>query len=144
MWIFSFYRLYFSTITGAAFYFLLFKNLWLAICIAVCTRIIIGIIENAIANLQIDSAFKKHQHLFRQQFGPYGIRIINKAESDKRIKKSLAGVFTSNRNVLKKNVEQLEVMDMLFKSGMRPDGDEYLLHDLKLKYGKQRLDSIPQ
>jgi hypothetical protein len=23
---------------------------------------------------------------------------------------------------------------------MRPDGDEYLLHDCKLKYGRQRLE----
>jgi hypothetical protein len=39
-------------------------------------------------------------------------------------------------------VEQLEVMDTLFQAGMRPQGDQYLLHDLKLKYGRSRLQSI--
>ena len=49
-------------------------------------------------------------------------------------------MFTSNQKKLQKAVEQLEMMDTLFKAGMRPEGDEYLLHDLKLKYGKYRLE----
>ena len=73
---------------------------------------------------------------FKQQHGPYGIRIANKAENEWHIKKSLAEVFTTNIKKLHKAIEQLEMMDTLFKAGLRPEGDEFLLHDLKLKYGK--------
>jgi hypothetical protein len=33
-------------------------------------------------------------------------------------------------------------MDELFKAGLSPQGDEYLLHDLRLKYGRYRLEKI--
>jgi hypothetical protein len=35
--------------------------------------------------------------------------------------------------------DQLVLMDTLFKAGMSPAGDDFLLHDCKLKYGKYRL-----
>jgi len=89
----------------------------------------------------VDASYNAHAAEFKQLYGPYGIRIANKAESDRRIKISLVEVFTDNPKTLKKNVEQLEVMDTLFKAGMQPQGDEFLLHDLKLKYGKHRLNA---
>jgi hypothetical protein len=87
-------------------------------------------------------AFRRHIADFKQQFGPYGIRIANQAEQDRRLKASLAEVFTDSIPALRTCVEQLEVMDTLFCSGLRPAGDQYLLHDLKLRYGKLRLESL--
>jgi hypothetical protein len=52
----------------------------------------------------------------------------------------LSEVFTPNYKQLTKTVEQLEVMDTLFKSGLSPDGDTYQLHELKLKYAKYRIE----
>jgi hypothetical protein len=98
-------------------------------------------IESVSKKWGIDKNFKKHVSEFKQEYGPYGIRIINKAEKEWRVKASLAEVFTSDKKKLKKTVEQLEAMDALFSAGMRPEGDEFLLHDLKLKYGKLRLEN---
>ncbi len=84
--------------------------------------------------------FKSHVTPFKELTGPYGIRLINKAENEHTVKESLAEVFTPNRKELQKVLEQLEVMDTLFKSGLRPDGSSYQLHDLKLKYAKHRIE----
>ncbi|MDG5814533.1 hypothetical protein QA601_05565 [Chitinispirillales bacterium ANBcel5] len=69
---------------------------------------------------------------------------MNKAENDYSLKASLAEVFVTDLNTLRKTVESLEVMDTLFKAGMRPDSDSYQLHDLKLKYGKYRIEESSQ
>ena len=58
------------------------------------------------------------------------------------LKRILQKFSPQTKKKLKKTVEQLEMMDTLFKAGMRPEGDEFLLHDLKLKYGKYRLDTL--
>ena len=139
MWLFSFYRIYLSIAAGAvAFYF--YRAWWIWITAAIAARIIWFVIESGVSRWVINRNFHRHIAAFKQQLGPYGIRIANKAEADTRIRKSLAEVFVSDLGKLKKAVEQLDVMDTLFKSGMRPDADEYLLHDLKLKYGRLRLE----
>ena len=81
-----------------------------------------------------------HSAQFKELLGPYGIRMINKAEQDPGIRKSLSEVFTPDLKKLKSTVDQLEMMDTLFKAGMQPDADTYQLHDLKLKYGKYRVE----
>ena len=99
-------------------------------------------VERFIHGKRVDALFQRNCAEFKQLFGPYGIRIANKAEQDRQIKESLAEVFTVNRKKLTKAIEQLEMMDTLFKAGMRPEGDQFLLHDLKLKFGKHRLEKI--
>lgn len=88
----------------------------------------------------VEKNYKKYIFDFKRQNGPYGIRIANKADNEWRIKESLAEVFTPNMKKLRKAVEQLEMMDTLFKAGLSPEGDEFLLHDLKFKYSKYRLE----
>jgi hypothetical protein len=97
-------------------------------------------LEKKINRYRIGRWFKKHSSQFKELAGPYGIRIINKSETDPSVKESLSEVFTPNYKQLTKTVEQLEVMDTLFKSGLSPDGDTYQLHDLKLKYAKYRIE----
>jgi hypothetical protein len=139
MWLFSFYRLY-SSIAAGVLAFFFFSSVWLGIGIIIAVRLSWMGIEILLNRRRIESSYKQHISAFKQELGPYGIRIANKAESDFRTKNSLCEVFTKNQKQLKKAVEQLDVMDALFKAGMRPDADEYLLHDLKLKYGKIRLE----
>jgi hypothetical protein len=102
-------------------------------------RALVFFIEWWIKRLLINRDFASHEAEFKQLYGPYGIRLINKAGTDSRIRNGLAEVFVADLNKLKKSVEQLDVMEVLFKAGMQPQGDEFLLHDLKLKYGKHRL-----
>jgi len=139
MFLLGFYRFYISVACGGAVYFIWLHRWWAWLLTAILTRIVWFIIEMLTTRAQINRQFQNHASTFKQLYGPYGIRIINKAETDWSIKKSLSEVFTSNTTHLKKSVEQLEVMDTLFQAGIRPEGDEWLLHDLKLKYGKQRL-----
>lgn len=140
MWLLTFYRFYLSLFFGFTIYFFLIQNIWLGILATVAFRTIWYGIERFIRHGSIKKSFKIHSASFKQQFGPYGIRIANKAEDDWHTKESLAEVFTPNTKKLQKTVEQLEMMDTLFQAGMRPEGDEYLLHDLKFKYGKLRLE----
>lgn len=142
MFLSGFYRFYFAVIFGAVIYFFVAENWLLWVISAILFRIAWYVIEHAISDYRVNKLFKTHENEFKCAFGPYGIRIINKAENDLRFKRSLAEVFTENNKALKETVAQLEVMDTLFKSGLQPDGDEYLLHDLKLKYGKQRLEAL--
>jgi hypothetical protein len=97
-------------------------------------------LERNIKRYRISGWFKKHSSQFKELTGPYGIRLINRSETDASVKESLSEVFTPNYKQLTKTVEQLEVMDTLFKSGLSPDGDTYQLHDLKLKYAKFRIE----
>jgi hypothetical protein len=108
----------------------------------VIVRFVWSYVEYVFKRWTIEKSFKRHVSEFKQQYGPYGIRIVNKAEKEWRVKASLAEVFTSDKKKLKRSVEQLEAMDALFKVGMQPEGDEFLLHDLKLKYGKFRLEQF--
>jgi hypothetical protein len=140
MWIFSLYRFYASLCAGAAVYFFLIRSVWISLLAGVIFRSIWLIAERFFERLTINRDFKRHLYSFKQQLGPYGIRIANKAEEDWGIKKSLAEVFVSDPARLKKNVDQLTMMDTLFQAGMRPDGDAYLLHDCKLKFGTFRLE----
>jgi hypothetical protein len=139
MWIFSFYRTYFSIAAGAVLFFF-FHSVTLWISSTVVLRLVWLGIETIISRWILERSYRKHIHFFKQELGPYGIRIANRADSNLRIKKSLCEVFVPHVEKLKKAVEQLDVMEALFKAGMRPDADEYLLHDLKLKYGKIRLE----
>jgi hypothetical protein len=129
-----------SVLSGALCWYFIFRTWWSWVLIAILSRTIWYFVEHALRNRQINKDFQAHETIFKQLYGPYGIRLINKSETDTAVRKELAEVFTGDMKKLLKTVEQLEMMDTLFKAGMRPDGDAYLLHDLKLKYGKHRLD----
>jgi hypothetical protein len=140
MFLFTFYRFYVALIAGTAVYFLVYPKLWLCLIIIIAVRLIWFFVEQFIKKLAINRSFEAHQTKFKELYGPYGIRLVNKAESDTSIKQSLAEVFVSDAKKLQDNVKTLETMDVLFNAGMRPDGDAWQLHDLKLKYGKYRLE----
>jgi hypothetical protein len=142
MWIISFYRAYVALCAGIAQYLFLVKSIWVSIAGAAIVRIIWFCAEQVVRRAIIKRDFKRHVYEFKQQLGPYGIRMANKADNEWRIKKSLADVFTSNTARLRKNVEQLQMMDTLFSAGMTPDAEAYQLHDCKLKYGKYRLEKL--
>ena len=142
MWLFSFYRFYISILCGVSAYLFFTGNIWIGILATMLIRISWHIIEQAIARYTIQRDYNRHIPEFKQHHGPYGIRIANKADNEWHTKMNLAEVFTSNPKKLLKTVEQLEIMDTLFNAGMRPAGDDFLLHDLKLKYGKYRLDTL--
>ena len=134
------YRFYISVILGACVYFVWFSTWWTWVGTAVLSRAIWMFIERWLHARRIEQSFEKHSYPFKQFTGPYGIRLVNKSESDRSVRITLAEVFTSDLKQLKKAVEQLELMDTLFKAGMQPDGDTWQLHDLKLKYGRHRLE----
>ncbi|NLG19482.1 MAG: hypothetical protein GX556_19335 [Fibrobacter sp.] len=138
----GFYRLYLSILAGALAYYTLKPAWWVWVTGAILFRIIWFAAEKRIENVRERKWLNRHSQSFKDLLGPYGIRIINKAESDPAIRKSLSEVFTPNINKLKAAVDQLQIMDTLYNAGMRPGGDTYLLHDLKLKYGKYRLEKI--
>ena len=140
MWILSFYRFYLSVFSGLSVYFFFVQNIWIALLSTIITRIIWFLCEQLLKRYAVQKDYRNHITEFKQLNGPYGIRIANKADKEWRFKESLAEVFTAKQKKLQKAVEQLEMMDTLFKAGMRPEGDEFLLHDLKLKYGKYRLE----
>ncbi len=142
MWLFDFYRLYVSISAGILSFFFLIRSIPLCLGISASTRILWWFVEWLVQRIKIQRQFSKFGNEFKVHYGPYGIRIVNKAQSDFRIKTSLCEVFVESPDKLKKAVEQLEVMDTLFKAGMQPQGDDYLLHDLKLKFGKLRLEKI--
>ena len=142
MWLLSFYRLYISAVLGILGALFVVKAWWFGLVVAVGVRAAWGFAELFIDKIRVDRSFRAHSFAFRQELGPYGIRMINRAEKDASVKKQLAEVFTGDEKKLRKAVEQLEMMDTLFKAGMRPDGDTYQLHDLKLKYAKFRLEQM--
>jgi len=138
MWPLSFYRFYGSAAVGIVSGFLL-HSIWIGLGTFIGVRALVFFIEWWIKRLLINRDFTSHEAEFKQLYGPYGIRLINKAASDSHIRNGLAEVFVADVGKLRKTVEQLDVMEVLFKAGMQPQGDEFLLHDLKLKYGKHRL-----
>jgi hypothetical protein len=138
----NFYRSILAGLCGAAFFFIFLQKWWLWVGVSLLTRILWFMVEKKISRIQINKLFTQRETEFKQLYGPYGIRLINKAETDWQTKSSLAEVFTENKNKLKNTVEQLELMNTLFQAGFKPDGDAYLLHDLKLKYGKYRLEKM--
>ena len=140
MWLFGFYRLYISLCAGIACWFFLARSIWLSILSAIAVRAVWFAAERIAERMAVERDFKRHVYPFKQQLGPYGIRVVNQAEKDFRTKKSLAEVFVTSPARLKKNIDQLTVLDTLFKAGMRPDNDAWLLHDCKLKYGTYRLE----
>jgi hypothetical protein len=142
MWLFGFYRLYLSLCAAIAFWLFFAKSIWLSILAAAAFRALWFGTEKILERMRIEFDFKRHLYSFKQELGPYGIRLANMAEQDSHIKKSLAEVFVSNPARLKKNMEQLTVMETLFNAGMRPEGDAWLLHDCKLKYGTYRLSKL--
>ena len=139
MWLFSFYRLYLSICAGILLWLFLAKSIWLSILTAIAVRAVWFLAEKILDRIMVERDFRHHVYAFKQQLGPYGIRIANQAEKDFGTKKSLAEVFVANRGTLRKNVDQIKVLDTLFSAGMRPEGDAWLLHDCKLKYGLFRM-----
>jgi hypothetical protein len=142
MWLLNFYRFYASLALGVAAAMFVVRQWWFGLLIFIIARTCWTLVELFIGRLKVNRLFKRHAYEFKQQLGPYGIRMINKAETDAAVRRSLAEVFTENEKNLRKAVENLEVMDTLFRAGMRPDGDAYQLHDLKLKYGKYRIERM--
>jgi hypothetical protein len=142
MFLLNFYRFYCSCLAGILVYLFLLHSVWLGLVAIIISRTAWFFIERFLRRIMINKWFAAHQGAFKQQFGPYGIRLVNKAESDAATRESLAEVFTPDPDELRKNVQNLEVMDVMFKAGMRPDGDAWQLHDLKLKYGKFRLEKL--
>lgn len=142
MFLTGFYRAYISICAGIAFWLWIVRSVWLSIAVAIAARAGWFGVEEIIKRMRINRDFKRHMYEFKQQLGPYGIRLVNRAEQDWHVKKSLAEVFSENPARLKKNVEQLKVMDALFQAGMRPDADSFQLHDCKLKYGAYRLERL--
>jgi len=142
MFLLQFYRFYFSLAVGILVRLFLIRSWWVIIPVTILVRLAWFALEKAIQRSTINRLFNVHAYTFKRELGPYGIRIVNKAEKEPHIKKSLVEVFTSDEKKLRKAVEQLEMMDTLFKAGMRPDADSWQLHDLKLKYGRWRLERI--
>jgi hypothetical protein len=142
VWILTFYRFYISIGIGVVAACLFVRTWWFGLMTAVGSRIFWGVVEYFVHQLIVDRLFARHAHEFKQQLGPYGIRLVNRAEHDRTVKTSLTEVFTNDEKKLRKAVENLEMMDTLFRAGMRPDGDTYQLHDLKLKYGKYRIENL--
>jgi hypothetical protein len=142
MFLFRFYRLYLSVLGGAIVFLTIIHSWWAWLGSSIFLRIIWSLGETKINNYRNNKHFEQHSYEFKQLLGPYGIRMINKAESDPQIKKSLCEVFTPDLKKLQETIKQLEMMDALFAAGMRPDSDTYHLHDLKLKYAKHRLQKI--
>ncbi|MFP4014420.1 MAG: hypothetical protein ACLFVQ_10070 [Chitinispirillaceae bacterium] len=138
---FRFYRFY-TAILVSTFLSILLGTFWIFLPSAVLIRFIWHKVERASEDKEINRLFEQHAPEFKQLAGPYGIRLINKAENDSALRRSLAEVFTPDENKLKEAVEQLEMLDTLFRAGMTPDGDSYQLHDLKLKYGRHRLEAL--
>ncbi len=141
MWLLSFYRFYASLGVGVVAYFLS-RGVAAGVACAIAFRLLWCAMERAIAFFIIDERFNRHVYEFKQQLGPYGIRMANMAQRDRKIKKSLSEVFTPNMKNLEKCVDQLKMMDTLFRAGMRPDAETQQLHDCKLKYGTYRLDRM--
>lgn len=121
-------------------FFTTISTWWMWLLGSISFRTAFFFAEKKYREIQINKWFEQHAYEFKQQYGPYGIRLINKAASDPSVKRSLAEVFTPDIKKLQETVKDLEMMDTLFSSGLRPDGDTYQLHDLKLKYGKYRLE----
>jgi|WetSurMetagenome_2_1015567.scaffolds.fasta_scaffold00378_3 hypothetical protein len=142
MLFFTFYRLYIAICGGVACWLLVGKSVPLSVLAAVAVRAVWFGVERFADRMAVENDFKRHAYEFKQQLGPYGIRIANQAEKDFAVKQSLAEVFVKRPARLRKNVEQLAMLDTLFSAGMRPEGDAWLLHDCKLKYGRFRLERM--
>jgi len=142
MWLLNYFRIYICAGIAIAFSVGFKQPWWLGLLLAIVCRIAWHIVEKEFTKRKINRLFEQHSYEFKQQFGPYGIRLINKAEEDWSVKKSLSEVFECDLKKLKNAVSQLESIDILFKAGLQPQGDMYQLHDLKLKYGKYRLSKF--
>jgi len=134
--------MYAALCVGLAEYFFVMRSVWLSIATIIAVRLIWYAIERFVEGIIIKRDFNRHAFEFKQQLGPYGIRMANKADNEWHIKKSLADVFTSNQARLRKNIEQLQMLDTLYKAGMTPDPETYQLHDCKLKYGLYRIENL--
>jgi hypothetical protein len=141
MWLVSFYRFYASLGVGVVAYFLS-RGVAAGVACAIAFRLLLWAMERAIAFFIVNERFNRHVYEFKQQLGPYGIRMANMAQRDRKIKKSLSEVFTPNMKNLKKCVDELTMMDTLFRAGMLPDAETQQLHDCKLKYGTYRLERV--
>jgi hypothetical protein len=136
----NFYRLYASLCAGFAIYMFLGRNVWLALGCAAAFRLSWFFVEGSVSRILVEVRFKRHIHEFKQQLGPYGIRLANRAEGDRAVRKSLSEVFVPSLKKLKINYDYLKVLDTLYAAGMRPDQESLHLNDCKLKYAAFRLE----
>ena len=109
MVILGFYRFYASLCAGILASLLLWHHVWFAIACTVAFRSLWYSIDHLVNHFLVEKYFKLHLYEFKQQLGPYGIRIANKAESDYRIKRSLVEVFAPDMKKLQKNADQLKL-----------------------------------
>jgi hypothetical protein len=142
VFILSFFRFYCCGALAALICYQTPLSWWWLLPITLLLRAAVGLGEAQVQRLQRNRNWQRHCGPFKQFCGPYGIRLVNKAEHDRRIRRSLSEVFVSDPARLQKNLASLEALDALFKAGMAPQGDEYLLHDLKLKYARHRLQQL--
>ncbi len=140
MVVFSFYRFYASIVAGMVGYVLLQHSIAAGAACAAVFRLLWYLCEKCIDYSAVNVRFKRHVYEFKQQLGPYGILMANRAEADRKVKESLAEVFVSDVRKLQKNVEQLQILETLYQAGMTPDAETYQLHDCKLKYALYRLE----
>jgi hypothetical protein len=138
----SFYRLHASLCAGVLSYIFFSRTITAGLLCAVTARFLWFIVEHFLGVLSINKHFDQHVYEFKQQLGPYGIRMANMAQRDWKVKKRLEEVFTPNEKYLAKNIDQLRALDALFSAGMRPDEQTYQLHDCMLKYGAYRLEKL--
>jgi hypothetical protein len=136
----SLFRLYASLGVGALVYFFIWRTLWFAIISAITFRAAWFLIERFIELMITNAHFQKYIYEFKQQLGPYGIRLANQAEKDRRTRKSLAEVFIADVDKLRTIIDRLKVLDTLYQAGMTPDQETRLLNDCKLKYATYRLE----
>jgi hypothetical protein len=136
----SFYRLYASLCVGGLFYIFCFHSLGAALLSALLTRGIWFFVEYFVKRMVTNALYQQHIYDFKQQLGPYGIRVANQAEENRRVKESLSEVFIDSPEKLQKTAETLQLIDTLYQAGMTPDQDSRLLHDCKIKYAKYRLE----
>jgi len=137
-----FYRMYASLGAAAAAWLFFSLRPWAAALCALGVRFAWFAAERRVNAYRVKKHFVKHVYEFKQQLGPYGIRLANMAENDRSVMKSLDEVFTPNEKQLRKNVDQLRMLDTLFSAGMRPDAQTYQIHDCTLKYGMYRLEQM--
>jgi len=136
------YRLYAAFCAGAVMWRIFSLPLWAATLTSLAVRIAWFVIEGRVIAYGVKKHFHQHAYSFKQQLGPYGIRLANMAENDPAVMKSLDEVFTPNEKQLQKNVDQLRLFDTLYNAGMRPDAQSFQIHDCKLKYGIWRLEQL--
>lgn len=116
------------------------RSVSLGLLTFVAVRFLILVLEIAADKYRFALDFDQHAGPFREMFGPYGQQILTKAQSNPRIRRCLAEVFSAHRKTVEDSVAQLKLMNELSKAGMKAIDKEDEAMDLALAYGKHRLE----